>query len=74
MYTEDEAKKKWCPMARSISQSGTSTAVAINKFDVDDLSAETRCIASTCMMWRWRKDALSVAGEIGYCGLAGKAG
>lgn len=55
--TEDEAKTKWCPMTRV----GHVAGMAINRHpDERDFYVETRCVASSCMMWR---DS--------YCGLAG---
>ena len=78
--TEDDAKTKWCPMAKH--PLGRAT----------DL---TRCIASDCMMWRpdWNQEGLALnplsedhpdfiegvndceVAEYpteGYCGLGGK--
>ena len=61
--TENEARKKWCPMehyrnrANSIYYEGD---VVVN------------CIASDCMMWRWEKADFPHRAEGGYCGLAGK--
>ncbi len=58
--TEDEAKTKWCPMARvTMIQHGKkisfgsnrdiSLLVPANSFDpVTDI---TKCLASGCMMW-----------------------
>ncbi len=70
--TEDEAKKKWCPMVRT----GLVAGMAVNHHiggDVDDCN---RCIGSGCMMWRWdnyrtgwHKSGAIVAD--GFCGLAG---
>lgn len=48
MHTEDEAKKKWCPMVRT----GLTAGMAVNHHIAGDVDAETRCIASGCMMWR----------------------
>lgn len=80
IWTEDEARTKWCPMNRcgDINLGGTS-----NRPD-----GETSCIASGCMMWR-KKDQIGIGpnGEKrdrdmdgrtrwvdrGYCGLAGSA-
>lgn len=67
MFTEEEAKKKWCPMSRkeSYGVSGESTG----SYNRDDGNVD--CIASDCMMWRWKEAAMDVSGE-GFCGLAGK--
>lgn len=62
MYTEEEAKTKWCP--QMIDHRG--------EFAGND------CIASRCMAWRWlpresrmvNDDVVYV--QVGYCGLAGK--
>ena len=69
MMTEEEAKKRWCPMARvhiSRSLSG-SEYYSNNRLALHDL---TTCIASGCMAWRTGESY----GErfSGYCGLAGK--
>ena len=62
--TEEEAKKKWCPMVRT----GLTMGMAVNHH-IDMMPGgqgvhdETRCIASDCMMWRFT--------TTGYCGLAG---
>lgn len=62
MYTEEEAKAKWCPLityaipsAREIRNPGSS-------YD--------ECLGSRCMAWRW----IGSKGpeQQGYCGLAGK--
>lgn len=77
--TEQEAKNKWCPMARMASP------VSAHNRTADD-EPEGRCVASKCMMWRWDDNvALSRDGKMyirssserggtspgGYCGLAG---
>lgn len=68
--TEDEAKTKWCPHARTLEwQVGVARgadpqliAASVNREpgDYDKEGNETvvvqgrhRCIASTCMAWRW---------------------
>ena len=67
MYTEEEAKTKWC-----------HATIARTNVHVDDRldSFQPRCIGSDCMAWRWQPNA-SVSQGIngtrpGYCGLAGK--
>jgi hypothetical protein len=58
--TEDEAKQKWCPMARGLENGGNYGA---------------SCIASACMMWQWiprfSADKEVEMTKRGYCGLAG---
>lgn len=62
--TEDEAKKKWCPMVRT----GMVAGMAVNHHvDMqpggDGVYHQSRCIASDCMMWRFT--------STGFCGIAG---
>tara|TARA_X000001316_G_C922015_1_gene36752 strand:- start:2852 stop:3088 length:237 start_codon:yes stop_codon:yes gene_type:complete len=76
MYTEDEAKKKWCPEVRmSASDMPVEGNHASNRSN-KTFQEKCHCLGSGCMMWRWAKGA-SVADSIngkrpGYCGLAGK--
>ena len=62
MYTEEEAKGKWCPMfkvAVSTSFLGLGTLRADNR-SLGNKYGECNCIASECMMWKWgQKDRLS---------------
>lgn len=44
--TEDEAKKKWCPLARA-----RNGYAAVNR-DRGDPYVDCLCIASACMAWR----------------------
>lgn len=58
LLTEEEAKKRWCPMVRYTSVRG----VGINRW-TDDGDANfnpdaTRCLGSECMAWKWREDRL----------------
>ena len=51
MITEDEAKTKWCPFARSI----VSTGGGANR-GTDSAGRpppNVNCIGSACMAWRW---------------------
>ena len=63
--TEDEAKTKWCPMARLASGGGS-----VNRYYVGGMgggpTTGSNCIASGCMMWR------ETSSQHGYCGLAGR--
>lgn len=74
--TEEEAKKKWCPMTRAhitVSRDyyGTETAEgpAVNKHTKD-----AYCIGSACMMFRaYQINAFPGPPEtICYCGLGGR--
>jgi hypothetical protein len=50
MYSEDEARKLWCPMARVAVDEASANR------DIDDTTtfiSGCRCIASKCAMWRW---------------------
>lgn len=79
--TEDEAKTKWCPFARTVTVTdgevvpGTSGNRHHYESDIVSYDHPNNCIASECMAWRWD------AGENvsnpnpkntdqGYCGLA----
>ena len=77
MLTEQEARTKWCPMARVArfgiekSELGNTVEAIVGSCNRDALGkspnpiGSCRCIASDCMMWRW-----DIASE-GHCGLAG---
>lgn len=65
LYTEEEAKTKWCPMVRFITfppiyENGMATKENNRYGDYN-----SNCIASECMQWQWD-------GERGYCGKARK--
>jgi hypothetical protein len=51
LLTEDEAKMKWCPLARASSSRDEEQGVSVNRngnaADIDCL-----CMASACMAWR----------------------
>ena len=65
--TEEEAKTKWCPMARAATHFGPNTISANNVG-----GPITRCIGSECMMWRHIIGDIMDETRHGYCGLAGK--
>ncbi len=75
--TEDEAKKKWCPFARSLQSDGDNLASANRGFD-SIVDVGSMCIASECMAWRhyYTVDPFGIIEPIklheGYCGLVGK--
>jgi hypothetical protein len=71
MVTEDEAIKKWCPMARVFTL-GVTRSWQKEPQMKDDVVSVSHCISSGCMMWRWQiKNARE---SYGFCGLAGSAG
>ena len=50
--TEDEAKTKWCPMARLASAAGPynrNSAGGLGHVETKDIF----CIGSQCMLWVW---------------------
>jgi hypothetical protein len=58
MLTEDEAKAKWCPLARTLDFDGHNASAPHNRvYRVDYNVVESdmpgcHCIASACMAWR----------------------
>lgn len=64
MYTESEAKKLWCPMARMWNiktSSGLDALIA----GYNEGKEDAKCTASDCMMWRWM-DGETAFREVGY--------
>ncbi len=59
MLTEKEARKKWCPFARTIDGypgDGANVqgyAASANRGMPDKTMASLNCAASDCMAWRW---------------------
>lgn len=50
--TEEEAKKKWCPMFRvSVRDGGFVTNRLSADVDIDNLDVAARCIGTKCMWW-----------------------
>lgn len=66
MYTEEEAKTKWCPFARTVERwpdSGISVArnrvahiIGDGELDKVIRPFGCECIASECMAWRWNEE------------------
>ena len=83
MYTEDEARTKWCPLARRM-LTDASHALAedpghgigsANRVGIDAHNADPKCIASDCAAWRWLPANYDELGEVtrqGYCGAFGR--
>ena len=57
---EEDAKKKCCPMMTRIDKNEPIVSDKIIK-----------CIASNCIIWRWKRDMREPYSQ-GYCGLASK--
>ena len=59
--TEDEARKRWCPMARVSSASAGNRGVATiavngDQTECPSITFGALCIAAQCMAWRWAPD------------------
>jgi len=68
--TEDEARQKWCPHVRVMSDEGSMIIATVNRGS--GLQAGINCIASDCMMWRVAvKAGDGLKEDSGYCGLGG---
>jgi hypothetical protein len=78
--TEEEAKTKWCPFARTMGIDGDVIMPAANRvfmftgankltFPHPEMCA---CIASKCMAWRWVISPEKAPNATGFCGLAGR--
>lgn len=85
MLTEEEAKAKWCPFARSGNEAGC------NRNGENGFAITPHCLGSTCMAWisggettefknkaetEFKRHGTRLiptsADKIGFCGLAGK--
>ena len=72
--TEDDARKRWCPFARTYHQEENEDVIAVvtvNRGRDGAPDAWCLCLASHCMAWRWDLTGSSPAHHEGYCGLAG---
>lgn len=52
MYTEAEAKTRWCPLSRAIVWNDSETLLAAGANLKADGEPASMCIASACMAWR----------------------
>jgi hypothetical protein len=69
--SEQVAKTKWCPFARSTDGGDDEQeAVSVNRTRNGAPDPWCLCIASKCMAWRW-KDEPPEGDGTGWCGLAG---
>ena len=77
--TEADARKKWCPFARThlpwVDNDGEVRAMAsVNRYDNGGPDDACLCIASDCMAWRWfayyGPEGILQSSDDGYCGLA----
>ncbi len=51
--TEDDARKKWCPMVRLGSAQDTAHADGYCWNNRGEDSHDVNCIASDCAVWKW---------------------
>lgn len=82
-YTEEEAKKKWCPYARVLGtiDQGVSQIAAFSFNRHKEGEPFGQCIGSACMAFRWKarfgtdpnnpENCAALTPTHGYCGLAG---
>lgn len=49
VYTEQEARTKWCPMGRHDTTAGNRIVGSPER-----AAQDFPCVASECMMWRWQ--------------------
>jgi len=85
--TEEEAKTKWCPFARTVQTDGTASSMPRNRIgNQDTMTTDAdrllgmQCIGSASMAWRWQEAYPRQAEDTfanrsttqGFCGLSGK--
>lgn len=87
ILTEEEAKQRWCPQARSVGSvldAGNTNRIHAG-YNRDHPSGNMpACIASSCLFWRWAEekkirdidlvtsDVVDLPPRRGFCGIAGK--
>ena len=59
LVTEEDARSKWCPAARTgaYSDRGPMGAVTTNRDPRIEVSQSCLCLASDCAAWRWAEDS-----------------
>ena len=60
MHTEEEAKKKWCPMVRD-GEGYTFKSGDQEQSKQSSSNADAKCRASDCMMWRWELNYIGIS-------------
>jgi hypothetical protein len=77
MFTEEEAKTKWCPMVQKRITALFTDGQPDQRIKAEVADREDKCIASHCMIWRREKDIYGddygkdIPDNRGYCGLGG---
>ncbi|NUB05832.1 hypothetical protein FW320_06535 [Azospirillum sp. Vi22] len=86
IVSEEEARTKWCPMARVIQYGGHGNFPPAGNREIgpsgatsaaDALNGACRCITSECMAWREAAPKLVYRGheeqwvDVGFCGAFG---
>ncbi len=59
ILTEEEARKKWCPMARVNDDSDKGYNRIVDSVDGLVIPKVARCIASDCAMWQRLGDPIN---------------
>ncbi len=75
IHTTEEAKKKWCPFARTPNYINITAASTNRNLNGEALNSSL-CIGPACMAWQWTADYESKRSKdanCGYCGLAVRA-
>ncbi len=71
--TEDKAREKWCPFARTWGgPEGLTKFVSTNRYSESGeamFDIECHCIASDCACWQWKAGAHKQTKPEGFCGL-----
>jgi hypothetical protein len=56
--TEEEARKKWCPMGRTADSTGNSGFNMWSNVGNRHTEPLTWCVASECMWWAWVQEGM----------------